>query len=238
MATKDATIQGYLIPKGSQVCDWTTLLCICNQWTQVLFIPVVLSEGGTGTFIKLQGNQFSLSIEREIFQNLPWFAEMYTFVIDMKEVECWMVLKTSFVFVMLNCLMLFSKKSYRPQSQEHTTDMDVNKDKLQESPPAEGGYPRQAPHLAGVPQSWSGWGYPGWVSPGWGTPILTWLGVPWVGAPGWGIPLSWCGSGVPQAGTPGWGTPSAGPGRGTPLRCGQTDTCENSTIPSSYVRGR
>ena len=62
---------------------------------------------------------------------------------------------------------------------------------------------------------------------------------------GGGHPLSWPGpgGGVPRAGR----CPLAGlpppvlscPGQGTPPpRSGQTDTCENSTLPSYYGRGR
>ena len=73
-------------------------------------------------------------------------------------------------------------------------------------------------------------------------PILTW--------PGWYLP--WTGGGLPTLGHPspiltwpvGGGT-YLGQGQGVPTLgyplppgCEQTDTCENSTFPSYYVRGR
>ena len=81
---------------------------------------------------------------------------------------------------------------------------------------------------------WGGGGTPSW--PDWGYPILTWprVGVPlppgrdlgpFTGGPPekdvGPVEVLWDGDGVP------------------PLpRCGQTDTCENSTFPSYYVRAR
>ena len=82
--------------------------------------------------------------------------------------------------------------------------------------------------------------------------------TPWSGYPCWGTQLARPDGGVPEVGyppgqvwlgvyprwctPPGWTclrVPPAGPGWGTlPSRCGQTDTCENSTLPSYYVRGR
>ena len=60
---------------------------------------------------------------------------------------------------------------------------------------------------------WTGEGYLPW-----GTSILTWMG---------GTSIPSFGQGVP---TLGYSLPPPG--------CGQTDTCENSTFPSYYVRGR
>ena len=89
--------------------------------------------------------------------------------------------------------------------------------------------PRQGIPPAGVPP-WQG--YPparsdggGWVPPG-----QAQRGVPEVGYPRQGYP-------PPPAG-PSWGTPLPGPGQSIPPRCGQTDTCQNITFPSYYVRGR
>ena len=107
------------------------------------------------------------------------------------------------------------------------------------------------PSLLGVPQpgltgrgTWSG------VPTGRGTstPRSDWggtqggipppLGWTWPGYPsGW----TWPGYPSPLAG-PGWGTPLAGPGWGTHSPVdrqmdGWTDTCQNITFPSYYVRG-
>ena len=72
------------------------------------------------------------------------------------------------------------------------------------------------------------WGYPRWGTPHQGTPLPGLTGGPKVG--------------YPLAGVPGWGTLPPGPGWSTPPRCGQTewwtDTCQNITFPSYYVRGR
>ena len=103
-----------------------------------------------------------------------------------------------------------------------------------------------------------GGGVPDWVPPGQGTPRGYLTGYP----PGQGTPLAR----VPPWGDltgypPGQGTPGGGTWLGTPLArvppawtwptppppagpdppsspCGQTNTCENSTFPSYYVRGR
>ena len=85
--------------------------------------------------------------------------------------------------------------------------------------------------------------FPGVTYLGQGVPTLvggTYLGWGWVGAYlGWGVPtlaggyLPWLG--VTYLGVP---PPHLNLARVPPPRCGQTDTCENSTLPSCYVRGR
>ena len=101
---------------------------------------------------------------------------------------------------------------------------------------------------------------PKWVPPLAGYPLAR--VPPWARVPSWGVPP---GQGTPPARVPpqsgyppGQGTPPAGPGRvpplaapwhsgkcckalwdtGTPPVDRQTDTCQNITFPSYYVRGR
>ena len=75
--------------------------------------------------------------------------------------------------------------------------------------------------------------------------------IPWLGGTylGWGGYLPWLGGTYHGQGVPtlaGGGVPTLAWGGGVtylgqygiPPRCGQTDTCENSTFPSYYVRGR
>ena len=93
------------------------------------------------------------------------------------------------------------------------------------------------------------------VTPSWVSPYQTWLGYP-PPQHGWGTPLARSGRGGPEVvyapagmgyplagGTP---PPPAGPGQGTfpgwtwpgtPVDR-QTDTCQNITFPSYYLRGR
>ena len=60
------------------------------------------------------------------------------------------------------------------------------------------------------------------------------------GYPRWGTPLAGPGWGTPPPPAPGRGTPPPpAPGRDTPPSVNrQTDTCQNITFPSYYVRGR
>ena len=88
---------------------------------------------------------------------------------------------------------------------------------------SEGGYPIPG---QGTP--------PPTFRPGWGSPHPDLAGSP-LGrdlGPVTGVPLPWKGHGT-SGSIMGWrwGTPPS-------PRCGQTDTCENSTFPSHYVRGR
>ena len=76
----------------------------------------------------------------------------------------------------------------------------------------------------GYPPARSNGGYLRWGTPGKG--VSPWQKVP----PGRGTPPGWTWLGYP---------PLPGPGRGTPLGVDrQTDTCQNITFPSYYVRGR
>ena len=110
-----------------------------------------------------------------------------------------------------------------------------------------GVYPRWGTPHQGIPRP----GLTGGVSEVGYPPAWTWLGYPptwtWLGYP----PSTWTWLGTPLPG-PGWGTPSCldlagvSPPPGVPPRWGQTDgwmdgwtdTCENITFPSYYVRGR
>ena len=123
--------------------------------------------------------------------------------------------------------------------------------------------PGGTPSLSGVGVGWGSPSWPGGTSSlaggtsSWGTPILTCpVGTPFWGTPcwDWGTPI--CGWiiapshwGNPQEGT--WDQSVGYPQKahrtsgsimgwrwGTPPRCEQTDTCENSTFPSYYIRGR
>ena len=99
-----------------------------------------------------------------------------------------------------------------------------------------GGTRGGVPPSRGYPQPGPTGGYPRWGTPwqGW-PPGQVWWGVPKVVPPWPGPRGAW--GGYPPARSDG-GLPD----RGTPPRCGQTewwtDTCQNITFPSYYVRGR
>ena len=118
------------------------------------------------------------------------------------------------------------------------------------------GYPHL--DLAGVPLSGPGWGTP-WSDldgvppsgPGWGTPTWTWpryrppvrhdWGTPHQTQPGYPSGWTWLGYPPGQVGYPpsktGMGYPPGWTWPGYPPVDRQTDTCQNITFPSYYVRG-